>query len=169
MTKISPTQEARLNELGAYKKEYDRKVADLEAALRARKYDLKAELSAKVREALDTGIPARQVAIKGLGYADVGSLKQYLIVEPIVAPVATSGEALPVPSQGTLPIVVGDWDTDTDELIVTDSTGAEVRILCWTDADGFPTQGILNCLDDTQDRDEIIALVNDRYPDMQWG
>ena len=77
MVRLSKQQEELIKELNAARVTLNKAVAEAEAELRVRRTAARKPVAELVARALEAGIPARQVAVRGLGYADVASLKQF--------------------------------------------------------------------------------------------
>ena len=77
MTRLKPAQQGFITTLQTAKQLFDKRVAAIEARARIEKEQARAELAPLVQRALEAGVPARQVALTGLGYANVVSLDQF--------------------------------------------------------------------------------------------
>jgi hypothetical protein len=173
MVRLGEAQERMLGILRDAKAGYDKEIREAEMGLRATKEVARYKLSLKVREALNMGVPNRQVALKGLGYADVGSLKQFL--NPDNPGVAKSGEAreISVPTikaKGAYPITLGGYDRERMELSVTDSTETSYTLTFLVDGAGLPAEGFWEDFSESPDAEEIRERVSEKYPGIyDWN
>lgn len=169
MVKIKPAQETILRELRTAKEKYDQELARIELRAKMEREQVRQSFSVRVRDAIDTGIPARQVAIKGLGYADVGSLKQFTQV-----PTSSAGTRFSVPVEpenNTGPITLAVID---DSVGLWEARRGDTKVVAFHMFPPIPWEKgsthILSTRDlaDIAERDEIFALLKEQYPDLEW-
>jgi hypothetical protein len=80
--KLSTGQEALISRLASLKETYDRDLATLQAEFDAAKEELKNPIRQAVVEAQEAGVPTRQIHQRGLGWAQVASMVNFLEVKP---------------------------------------------------------------------------------------
>jgi hypothetical protein len=167
MVRIGTAQQQILESLQDAKKGYDKEFRDAEAAFRTAKEVARYKLSLRVREAIDAGIPNRQVALKGLGYADVGSLKQFLVAPN--AGTATSAElqALNTPVIPAQPIT---YVKEERKFLVTDSAGVVHRVPFFFQEEGVPYKIVKYALHKMTDEDaeNTQRIISQDFPDIEW-
>lgn len=129
MVRLSAQQEKFITRLKNAWEDFDRANRELDAQYRMQKEVLKDPIRALVAEALEEGIPARQIAVKGLGYADVGSLKQFTTARAMI-PGSWAEAISPVgPTRAKVKVqdsVSLEHNTRDEEIVATDEYGERV-------------------------------------------
>lgn len=77
MVRLNDSQEAFLARMTQAKKEYDEEAERIDWEAKYKKAQLKEPLRKLVAEAIDAGIPVRQIHQRGLGFAQVNSMHQF--------------------------------------------------------------------------------------------
>lgn len=170
MVRISAKQEQLLRALADKKSTYDKEIIVEEARFRERKDALKRTLAGEIQSALAEGIPARQVAIKGLGYVDVRSLNQFLNAAESAT---TAGARFDVPVEpefsGPITLVLKNEEKDIWSVMRGSREIAEVGIVPNVE-EGGPYFVLNREVDSLPDAEEIRAAINDyfREPGVVW-
>lgn len=105
MVILNPAQQALVDTIASLKNVYEAQERQLKADYEVRKNTAKDPVRKAVAEALAAGVPARQIHINGLGFAQVGSMHNWL-----AHPVKLSTEsllALSTQLSTTVPLAVG--------------------------------------------------------------
>lgn len=155
MVKLNANQGHHIVALQEARKVMDREIEKAEADLRAARRAARQPVARLVNEALTAGVPARQVAIKGLGYADVGSLKQYVNEKSVDNHIEALAEPEPI---GSLPVQVRGDEDFSDMMYVTDSYGNEPFLVVANELDKG-TFRVAPYKDEHKDRDELDQAI----------
>lgn len=82
MTKLSQDQERHITKLQNLKENYDSQLSMLQAEFEAAKEELKNPIREGVVLAQEAGVPTRQIHQRGLGWAQVASMVNFLETKP---------------------------------------------------------------------------------------
>jgi hypothetical protein len=164
MVRIGPAGERALQNVKDAKASYDSKIRELDAEYRVKRDMLRYGVTEAVRAAIREGVPNRQVALKGLGYADVGSLKRFL--DPSNTGTASSAEALTVAPKGQ-PIT---YVKEERKFLVTDSKGVVHRVPFFFQEEGVPYKIVKYALHKMSDDDaeNTQRIISQDFPDIEW-
>lgn len=167
MVKVSPAQEKILVKLKNAKVAYDKQVASIDAESKVRKQELKAPIAKLIEEAQADNIPARQIAVRGLGYVDVSGLRTFLTAQPVIG---TAGSIKPNSPTGTYEVTVTPRESDSDYLNVTDTFGNVFDcILTMPRGDSNVIQ-VTRFIGDHSDlrqmQNAVLDYLTDTYPDF---
>jgi hypothetical protein len=164
MVRIGAAGAQKLQAVVEAKREYDEKLKVLESDYRVKRDMLRYGVTEAVRAAIREGVPNRQIALKGLGYADVGSLKQYL--EPSNGSTASSREALTI----SAPRAGVTYTDDGENFMVTDSRGAMHKVPYFHEPDGSPSLTMTYALRkmDDEDKQSTQELISADFPSIVW-